>query len=108
MNFKQGDIVIVNFDPTLGHEQAGLRPALVISNDIYNENTKQIVVCPITSKAKPLPMRILLDDTTTTQGYIMCDQIRTFDISARNPKFAEKLSTEILDLVKNTISAIFD
>jgi mRNA interferase MazF len=106
MSFKQGDIVIVNFDPTLGHEQAGRRPALIVSKDIYNKNTKQIIVCPITSKAKPLPMRIELDNQTKTQGYIMCDQIRTFDISARNPVFAEKLPEDILDIVKQTISAI--
>jgi len=108
MSFRQGDIVIVNFDPTLGHEQAGLRPALIISKEIYNKNTNQIVVCPITSKVKPLPMRILLDERTKTQGYIVCDQIRTFDIDARKPKFAEKLSDDILNQVKQTISAIIE
>jgi len=106
MNFKQGDIVIVNFDPTLGHEQAGLRPALVISKDLYNRNTKQIVVCPITSKVRPLPMRIQLDERTKTQGYIICDQIRTLDVSARNPHFAETLPEDLLDTVKQVVSAI--
>jgi mRNA interferase MazF len=106
MSFKQGDIVIVNFDPTLGHEQAGLRPALIISKEMYNRNTNQIVVCPITSKAKPLPMRILLDDRTKTQGYIMCDQIRTFDINARKPKFAESLPDNLLDVVRQTVCAV--
>jgi mRNA interferase MazF len=106
MSFKQGDIIIVNFDPTLGHEQAGLRPALIISRDIYNKNTRQIVVCPITTKAKPLPMRIPLDDRTKTQGYIMCDQIRTFDTNARSPKLAEKLPEDILEIVKQVVSAI--
>jgi mRNA interferase MazF len=106
MSFRQGDIVIVNFDPTLGHEQAGLRPALVVSKDMYNKITNQIVACPITSKAKPLPMRIPLDGRTKTRGYIMCDQIRTFDIAARSPKLAEKLPDDILDAVRQTISAI--
>jgi mRNA interferase MazF len=106
MSFQQGDIVFVNFDPTLGHEQAGFRPALVVSKTLYNQNTKQIVVCPITSKAKPLPMRIQLDEKTKTQGYIMCDQIRTFDIYARKPKFIEKISDDILEQVKQTVSAI--
>jgi len=106
MSFKQGDIVIVNFDPTLGHEQAGIRPALVVSKDLYNRNTKQIVVCPITSKTRPLPMRIQLDDRTKTQGYIICDQIRTLDVIARNPQFAETLPDDLLDTVKQTVSAI--
>jgi len=106
MSFRQGDIVIVNFNPTLGHEQAGLRPALVISKELYNINTKQIIVCPITSKAKPFPMRIQLNGRTKTQGYIMCDQIRTFDIEARKPVFSEKLPDDILDEVIQTVSAV--
>ena len=106
MIFKQGDIVIVSFDPTLGHEQAGLRPALVLSKELYNQNTKQIVVCPITSKVKPLPMRIKLDNRTKTQGYLMCDQIRTFDINARKPRFAERIPQDILETALQTVSAI--
>ncbi|MCL2086435.1 MAG: type II toxin-antitoxin system PemK/MazF family toxin [Oscillospiraceae bacterium] len=106
MSFQQGDIVIVNFDPTLGHEQAGRRPALVVSKGLYNQNTNQILVCPITSRAKPLPMRIKLDSRTKTQGFIMCDQIRTFDIDARKPKFAEKLPEDTLEKIKQTVSAI--
>ena len=105
--FEQGDIVKFNFDPTLGHEQAGYRPALVVSRDLFNANTKQIVVCPITSKTKPLPMRIMLDNRTATVGYIMCDQIRTIDVVARNPIFAEKLPKNLLDVVLETIIAVF-
>jgi len=108
MNFEQGDIVIVNFDPTLGHEQAGLRPALVISKGLYNKNTKQIVVCPITTKARKLPMRIQLDNRTSTQGFIICDQIRTLDINARSPRFSERLPDDILEIVKQTVFAIID
>jgi len=105
--FEQGDIVKFNFDPTLGHEQAGYRPALVVSRDLFNANTKQIVVCPITSKSKVLPMRIMLDNRTATVGYIMCDQIRTIDVVARNPIFAEKLPKDLLDLALETIIAVF-
>jgi mRNA interferase MazF len=106
MNFCQGDIIIVNFDPTLGHEQAGLRPAVVVSKDLYNKNTRQIVVCPITTKAKPLPMRVQLDTRTQTQGYIICDQIRTLDTKAREPRFVETLPEDLLDLVRQIVSAI--
>jgi len=106
MSFSQGDIVIIDLNPTLGHEQAGLRPVVVVSKDLYNKNTKQVVVCPITSKAKPLPMRVRLDERTKTQGYIMCDQIRTLDIIARNPRFAETLPEDILDIVRQMVSAI--
>jgi len=106
MTFKQGDIVFLSLDPTVGHEQAGYRPVLVVSKDLYNKVTKQIVVCPITSKAKPLPMRIPLDGRTKTQGYILCDQIRTLDAIARNAKFVEPLPEDILEIIKQTTSAI--
>jgi len=81
---------------------------LVISKELFNKNTNQIVVCPITSKAKPLPMRILLNHQTKTQGYIICDQVRTLDINARKPKFAEKIPAEILEQVKQTVIAVID
>ncbi|MCL2095642.1 MAG: type II toxin-antitoxin system PemK/MazF family toxin [Oscillospiraceae bacterium] len=107
MIFSQGDIVKFNFDPTLGHEQAGYRPALVLSRDLFNGNTKQIVVCPITSKTKRLPMRIALDERTATAGYIMCDQIRTIDIIARKPSFVEKIPGDLLELALETVTAVF-
>ena len=107
MIFEQGDIVKFSFDPTLGHEQAGYRPALVVSRDLFNANTKQIVVCPITSKAKQLPMRISLDDRTSIVGFIICDQVRTIDAIARNPVFVEKLPKDLLELAIETITAIF-
>ena len=106
MSFKQGDIVITNLSHTVGHEQAGQRPVLVMSKDLFNANTKQIVVCPITSKAKPLPMRLPLDERTKTQGYILCDQMRTLDAIARTPRFVERLPEDLLEIVKQTTSAI--
>jgi len=106
MNFCQGDIVIVDFTPTLGHEQMGKRPAVIISKDKYNNITKQIIVCPITTKTKNLPMRIKLDERIQTQGFVMCDQVRTLDIKARNPVFAEKIPKDILDTIKRSVSAV--
>ena len=107
MTFRQGDIVKFNFDPTLGHEQADYRPALVLSQDLFNDNTRQIVVCPITSKARQLPMRIALDERTETAGYIICDQIRTIDITARKPSFVEKMPKDLLESALETIMAVF-
>ena len=108
MTFKQGDIIKFDFDPTKGHEQAGYRPALVVSRTLFNQNTGQVVVCPITSKSKPFPMRIPLDDRTQTQGYLICDQVRTIDVAARNPQFVETLPEDLLEKALVTISAIFE
>ena len=108
MTFEQGNIVKFDFDPTKGHEQAGYRPALVISKTLFNRNTGQIIVCPITGRTKPFPLRIPLDSRTQTQGYIICDQVRTIDVAARTPKFSEKLPKDLLEKAIETVSAIFE
>jgi len=108
MTYKQGSIVKLNFDPTKGHEQAGYRPALVVSRTMFNKNMRQIVVCPITSKSRRFPTRIPLDDRTQTQGYIICDQIRTLDVDARKPRLVEELPEDLLKRALNMVVAIFE
>ena len=56
---KQGDIIKINFNPNKGHEQAGYRPALVVSNNIYNNQTKMTIVCPITNTTKVFTLNIV-------------------------------------------------
>ncbi|MCL2336205.1 MAG: type II toxin-antitoxin system PemK/MazF family toxin [Firmicutes bacterium] len=108
MIFKQGNIIKFGFDPTKGHEQAGYRPALVVSRSLFNQNTGQVVVCPITNKSKPFPMRIPLDNRTKTQGFIICDQVRPVDAAARDPKFVETLPEDLLEKALQIVSAIFE
>jgi mRNA interferase MazF len=106
--FDQGDIIALDFAPALGHEQSGYRPALVISRKLYNIKTGYIIVCPITSKLKPFPMRIALDERTKTEGFILCEQIRTLDTKARNPKFLEKIPDDLLRQALDIVQSIFD
>jgi mRNA interferase MazF len=106
MTFSQGDIIKFNFDPTLGHEQAGYHPALVVSKTEFNRNTGQVIVCPITSKTRPFPTRVELGDETQTQGFIICDYIKTIDVEARNPKFVESVPDITLKNVLEILSAI--
>ena len=89
---KQGDIVLVNFNPTIGHEQKGFRPAVVISNNIFNINTKMVMVCPITSNEKEFPTHYKLEDTKKVHGAVLCEHIRSIDYEIRNLNFVEKLS----------------
>ena len=89
---KQGDVVFLDFNPTKGHEQSGFRPAVVISNNIFNENTKMVIVCPITSNDKEFPTHYHLEDTNNIQGSVLCEHIRSIDYEIRNLKFVEKLS----------------
>jgi len=93
---KQGNIIWLDFDPQIGYEQRGRRPALVISNDTFNKFSKLAIVCPITSVDKNHPFHIKLNNETKTTGVILCDQTRTLDINARNYEFIESISEEML------------
>jgi len=99
MTFKQGDVVLINFDPVIGHKQAGLRPALVISRELFNRNTNQLIVCPLTTKEKRFPTRIPFTDKNKKNGFIICDYVKTIDIEARKPKFLERLDESTLNKV---------
>ncbi len=89
---EQGDIILLDFNPTKGHEQAGFRPAVVISNNAFNQNTKLAIVCPITSNEKEFPTHYLLEDSKKVHGSVLCEHIRSIDYESRNLKFVEKTS----------------
>ena len=89
---KQGDVVYLNFNPTKCHEQSGFRPAIIISNNVFNKNTKMVMVCPITSNEKTFPTHYKLEDTKLIRGSVLCEHIRSIDYEIRNLKFIEKLS----------------
>ena len=93
---KQGSLIWLDFDPQTGHEQRGRRPALVISNETFNNFSKMAIVCPITNVDKNHPFHIKLNEKTKTTGIILCDQARTLDINARNYEFIENIPDEIL------------
>ena len=89
---KQGDVIFLNFNPTKDHEQAGFRPAVVISNNVFNQNTKMVMVCPITSNDKYFSTHYNLEDTKNIHGAVLCEHIRSINYESRNVKFVEKLS----------------
>ena len=91
---KQADIVFLDFNPTKGHEQAGLRPCVVISNNVFNKNTKMVIVCPIISNEKEFPTHYLLKNTKKIHGSVLCEHIRSIDYEMRNLKFVEKCDSD--------------
>mgnify|MGYP001037183348 FL=1 len=105
--FEQGDIIYMDFCPQTGHEQAGRRPGLVISKTTFNRKSSMVMVCPITHTAKGLFFRPKLPDGLKTDGFVLCDQVRFFDIGARNARFEEKVPqdflAEVVDLVCSLI-----
>ena len=105
---KQGDIIILDFDPQAGHEQKGRRPALVVSNERFHERTNLAMVCPITNSTSGFPMHIMLDNKTSTTGEIMCEQAKCFDIIARNAKFIESVPEAIIEEAIDIICAIVE
>ena len=84
-----GDIVWLNFDPQAGHEQAGHRPALVLSPKVYNGRTGLCLVAPITNQGKGYPFELALPATCQTTGVILCDQVRSLDWKARKATLKE-------------------
>ena len=106
MIFAQGDIVKLNFDPTLGHEQSGCRPAVVISRKDFNQRTGLVIVCPITNTSRFYPTWVPLDGKTLTCGFILCEHIKTIDTGAGNPIFIEKVDDAILDKVLAVVNSI--
>ena len=96
---KQGDIIKLDFDPTSGHEQAGYRPAVVISNDFFNNKTNLTIVCPITNTKKPFPLNVPLDNRTKTTGVVLCEHIKAVDLKARSCKIIERMQDDLLDKV---------
>ena len=74
MSFKQGDIVYIDLDPTKGHEQAGKRPCLVISNNDYNKIMGLFIVCPITNNTKNFPTHVTVSYThlTLPTNWLLC------------------------------------
>ena len=94
---KQGDIIILDFDPQKGHEQKGRRPGLVVSNDQFHKWTNMAMVCPITNTVSRFPTHILLSNNTNTIGEIMCEQVNCLDITSRNAAYVEAVSNDIID-----------
>ena len=107
VNLKQGDIIKLDFDPQTGHEQKGRRPAIVLSTSYFNRYSKTILVCPITNTDKNHPFHVRLNNDTNTSGVILCDQVKTLDIVAREYEYVEKapkaIVLEAIDVISNFI-----
>ena len=104
---KRGDIVWISFDPTLGHEQGGERPAIVISNTKYNDVTGMVINCPITRQAKGYAGEIPLPKNLAITGVILADHIRNLDWCVRKIRFSgEQVSADFIDTVLERLSVI--
>ena len=83
-----GDLIWTDFDPTLGREPAGRRPALVLSPAAFTEHTGFAIVCPITSRVRPFPTSVVLPAGLPVAGEILTSHIRSVDTQARPVRYA--------------------
>jgi len=96
-----GDLIWTDFDPTRGREQAGRRPALVISPVAFTENTNFAIVCPITSRVRPFPTSVVLPSGLPIGGEVLLSHLRSIDIAARPIRYSgAKISSETAQLVR--------
>jgi len=102
---KKGDFVAVTFDPQSGHEQKGRRPALVVSNTLFNEQTGLVIVCPLTTTDRGYPFHVAVTDSPHVTGFVMVEQVKSIDYRARNSKLIGRASDEVLDVVLSILDA---
>jgi mRNA interferase MazF len=86
-----GDIVWITFTPQAGHEQAGRRPALVLSPAAYNGKVGLAILCPVTSQIKGYPFEVAIPEGLEVGGAILSDQVKSLDWKARSAEFGCKL-----------------
>jgi mRNA interferase MazF len=91
----RGDIVWLDFDPQAGHEQAGRRPAVVLTPKSYNARSGLMIVCPVTSRIKNYPFEVPVS-AGSVSGVILADHISCVDFSARRAEYAARVSEEVL------------
>ena len=101
---EAGDIVWLNFTPHTGHEQAGHRPALVLSPAAYNDKTSLMLCCPLTTQIKNYPFEVLI--AGTPQNVVLADQFKSLDWRARNAARKGAVSPEELADVRAKILAL--
>ncbi len=103
---KRGDVLWLDFNPQTGHEQAGRRPALILSPLAYNQKTSLALVCPITSQIKAYPFEVLIPEHLPIKGVVLCDQVKNLDWKQGNASFICELPPQELQLVIAKIKAL--
>ena len=102
----RGDLIWLQFDPQAGHEQAGHRPAVVISPGSYNRRVGLALCCPVTSQVKGYPFEVLLPPGLGVEGAILSDQIKSLDWRVRKARRIGNLPADVLQETVGKILAL--
>ena len=101
-----GDLVWLSFDPQAGREQAGRRPALIVSPAPYNRKSGLAVACPITTRVKGYPFEVELPPGLAVSGVILADQVKSLDWRARRVEIAGRLPDAVLQDLRDLLAAL--
>lgn len=102
---ERGDAVWITLDPQAGHEQAGRRPALVLSPSAYNGRVGLALFCPITNQTKGYPFEVLIPEAHDVTGVVMADQVKSLDWRARQATHIGKVPEEVVTEVLQRLEA---
>jgi mRNA interferase MazF len=105
---QRGDLIWIDFDPQVGREQRGRRPALVLSPRQYNAKSSLALLCPVTSKAKGYPFEVELPTGLEIEGVILADQLRSLDYQGRRARFIAQLPSETCQEVLGRAKALLN
>ena len=103
---RQGDFIILSFDPQSGHEQSGRRPALVVSKFEFNRRTGLVIACPVTNTTRNSPFHVIVPSDSSPTGHIMVEQVKSVDFRSRRTAFVERAPDEVLDEVLAILDAL--
>jgi len=102
---RKGDLIALTFDPQSGHEQRGRRPALVVSNDLFNRHTGLCIACPITNTLRGYPFHVAIPSGEGVTGFVMVEQVKSIDYRSRKAKRIGKASSGLLGEVLSILDA---
>ena len=103
---QRGDIVWLNFNPQIGREQTGRRPAVVLSPGSYNGKVGLLLACPITSQVKGYPFEVAIPAGLKIRGVVLSDQVKSLDWRGRETEFVDRLPASAVNEVLAKISAL--
>jgi mRNA interferase MazF len=102
----QGSLAYVNFDPRVGHEQSGNRPAVIISPYGYHAKTPYMIVCPITSNTTAYPFKVMLPEGLAVGGAVLVDQVKSVDRRARGCNVVGVVPNEVMADIRGRLAAL--
>jgi mRNA interferase MazF len=102
---RKGDFVAVTLDPQSGHKQRGRRPALVVSNNLFNKHTGLCIACPITSTRRDYPFHVSIPPDQDVTGYVMVEQVKSIDFRSRSAKRIGSAPEPVLQEVLSILDA---